>query len=244
MHFVQRLSIIAVFALPAGAAATLHIMPLGDSITAGYSGTTPEVAPGGYRNHLYSGLKAAGIKFEFDGTSTQNPSPLLLSARQERNQGASGFLIRGIPLASYPGGFYPGLYESLDGWFREFRPDIVLLMIGTNDINMDVDLANAPARLGDLLDKITANDRKCRIVLSTLIYTLDPKVNPKVTAYNAALPAVAASRPNVTLVDNSKILDLTTDYASDLHPNRQGYDKLGDALADEVLSLMRASPAK
>ncbi len=231
----RTLIVFWICSLPAGAG-TLHIMPLGDSITAGYTGTDVD-APGGYRNNLYAGLTKAGLQVEFDGTLTQNPSPLLLAAKQTRNEGASGFLIKGIPLASYPGGFYPGLYENVDTWFKEYHPDIVLLMIGTNDIDMNVDLPNAPARLAALLDKIASDNPKGRIILSTLIYTLAPGLNDEVAAFNAALPGIAASRPTVTLVDNSKVLDLSTDYASTLHPNRQGYNRLGDALASEIEEL-------
>lgn len=241
VRFARTFAIFAVCSIPVIGAGAIHIMPLGDSITVGYTGTTPEEAPGGFRNNLFAGLKAAGIRVEFDGTLEQNPSPLLVAAKQTRNEGASGFLIKGIPLASYPGGFYPGLYENLDAWFKEFHPDIVLLMIGTNDINMNNDLPNAPARLAALLDKIVSDDPKGRIVLSMLIYTLDPSLNAQVDAFNAALPAIAASRPAVTLVDNSKVLDLSTDYASTLHPNQRGYNRLGDALASEIEAVVKAS---
>jgi lysophospholipase L1-like esterase len=228
--------------LPASASA-ITIMPLGDSITAGYTGDPTQVAPGGYRNNLYADLTADGININFVGTSTQNPSPLLTANNETENEGASGYLIEGVPLASYPGGFYPGLYENIDTWFSSFQPNIVLLMIGTNDINMDIDLANAPARLGMLLDKITADDPGGIIILSTLIYTTDPTLNPLVAAYNAAMPAVAATRPNVVLVDNSNVLDLSTDYASTLHPNQQGYNKLGDAFAAEVEAVIAPEPS-
>jgi lysophospholipase L1-like esterase len=114
-------------------------------------------------------------------------------------------------------------------------------MIGTNDINMDVDLPSAPARLAALLDKITSDNRNGRIVLSTLIYTLDPALNEKVAAFNSALPGIVASRPNVTLVDNSKVLDLSTDYSDTLHPNQKGYNRLGDAMVSEIEAVTNAA---
>ena len=116
-------------------------------------------------------------------------------------------------------------------------------MIGTDDINMNIDLANAPARLGMLLDRITADDPGGIIILSTLIYTTDPTLNTLVAAYNAALPGVAATRSDVVLVDNSNVLDLSTDYASTLHPNQQGYNKLGDAFAAEVEAVISPEPS-
>src|SRR5436305_483183 len=56
-------------------AASLSIMPLGDSITYGYSAKVP--APGGYRAPLYRDLVAAGYDVRFVGSQTTNPDPSL-----------------------------------------------------------------------------------------------------------------------------------------------------------------------
>src|SRR5579864_2379574 len=115
--------ICALFGSLSVSAAAITIMPLGDSITAGYTGDPSVDAPGGYRNNLYADLTAAGIAINFVGTSNQNPSPLLTANNETENEGASGYLIQGVPLAGYPGGFYPGLYENIDTWFAAFQPN-------------------------------------------------------------------------------------------------------------------------
>ena len=46
--------------------ADFTIMPLGDSITDGYT------VPGGYRTRLFTGLHKAGFAFTFVGTATDN----------------------------------------------------------------------------------------------------------------------------------------------------------------------------
>ena len=107
----QALACAFLCSFPASAAA-ITIMPLGDSITAGYTGDPSQDAPGGYRNNLYADLTADGIDINFVGTSTQNPSPLLTANNETENEGASGYLIQGVPLAGYPGGFYPGLLRK------------------------------------------------------------------------------------------------------------------------------------
>jgi GDSL-like Lipase/Acylhydrolase family len=239
---VRNVAVLALIVLPGLATASvITIMPLGDSITVGYTGIPGADVPGGYRNNLYADLTTAGIPIQFEGSTTQLPSPLLTANNETENEGHSGYLIEGEPLPGIPG-IYPGLYENIDTWFSAFQPNIVLLMIGTNDINMDVDLPNAPGRLGALLDKITSDDPDGLIVLSTLLYTEDPTLNPDVAAYNAAMPSVVAGRSNVVLVDNSNILDLSTDYASTLHPNQQGYNKLGDAFAAELEGILAPEP--
>lgn len=230
--------------LLAGACITLHatviqIMPLGDSITAGTTGLNTDT-PGGYRNNLYADLTAAGIQVQFVGSLNSNPSPLLTSAGETAHEGHIGYLIAG---GTYGGVVFDGLLENIDTWFASAQPNIVLLMIGTNDIDQGIDYAGAPARMGELLDKITADDPGVTIVLSTLIYTTDPTLNLAITAFNAALPAVAATRPNVMLFDNSNVLNIATDYDSTLHPNEQGYDKLGDAFASDIETALSPEPA-
>src|SRR5687768_7551509 len=48
---------------------TLHVLPLGDSITSGWT------VPGGYRTYLYNDLTAAGVDVDFVGWLNTNPHP-------------------------------------------------------------------------------------------------------------------------------------------------------------------------
>jgi hypothetical protein len=62
------------FAASAACADPLRIMPLGDSITAGYDDFNQ--TPGGYRTTLYGLLDAAGYDFDFVGSLQTNPGPI------------------------------------------------------------------------------------------------------------------------------------------------------------------------
>jgi lysophospholipase L1-like esterase len=236
---LRALFVSALCSLTLGAS-VITIMPLGDSITAGTTGLNTDT-PGGYRNNLYADLTAAGYQIQFVGSQNTNPSTLLTANNETAHEGHIGYMIEG---GTYNNTVYQGLYENIDTWFASVQPDIVILLIGTNDIDQGIEnYADLSDQMGMLLDKITADDPGVEIILSTLIYTTDPTLNMAVTAFNAELPAVAATRPNVTLVDNSNLLDISTDYDSTLHPNEQGYEILGDAFATEVESVLSPEPA-
>ena len=224
------LALFAWIALCPAFAGVVQIMPLGDSITAG--GSDPSDVPGGYRNNLYADLTASGYAVHFVGSQTSNPSPLLTSTGNAAHEGHPGYDI------SY-------LTDNVDTWFASvlpIQPDLVVLMIGTNDINLDFLLSSAPERLGALLDRIKLLDPNGRILLSTIPWTLDANLNVAVAAYNSSMPAVAAARPGVWFFDNISVLDIATDFADKLHPNQQGYNKLGDAFAAEAEQILTPEP--
>lgn len=108
-------------------------MPLGDSITDG------DNIPGGYRLTLRPGLAAAGLPTDFAGSERNGPSTLA----DRDHEGHSGRRIDEIA-------------ARVDGGLDRARPDVILPMIGTNDMIQDRDVAGAPARLGALLDRIAA----------------------------------------------------------------------------------------
>lgn len=113
-----------------------------------------------------------------------------------------------------------------------FQPDAVLLMIGTNDVQLDFDLANAPARLTRLIDTIVAAKPDAAIFLATILPTQDPAQNVKVDAFNAAIPGIVAAQQaagrNVTLVDQHAAFAANPNFATEwladrLHPTDPGY---------------------
>jgi hypothetical protein len=111
----------------------IKIMPLGDSITAGDR-------YGGYRRLLYDLLTRDGIRFEFVGSLKGGDIP------NAHHEGHSGWRIDQI--------------ESgiAGGWLDTYRPDLVLLHIGTNDIWQHKG-ANASARLSLLITARLAGHR-------------------------------------------------------------------------------------
>ena len=98
----------------AARAVTLKIMPLGDSITAGYG--SPDTS--GYRGPLYDELVAAGYNSQFVGSSTIFPGTL--PANQQNNEGWAGFLIQSSATVAAP---TESPIISIPGWgLREPTP--------------------------------------------------------------------------------------------------------------------------
>ncbi|HEV8246101.1 MAG TPA: SGNH/GDSL hydrolase family protein, partial [Polyangiaceae bacterium] len=109
------------------------VMPLGDSITDGVGSSG-----GGYRPELFHLALSDSTTITFEGSGSNGPDFVDGVAFPKHHEGHSGFTIQQIR-------------DSIVTWVQTANPQIVTLMIGTNDMNMNLDVANAPARLGDLI---------------------------------------------------------------------------------------------
>jgi lysophospholipase L1-like esterase len=125
-----------------------------------------------------------------------------------------------------------GISPLVDAALSMFHPKIVLLMIGTNDVNISLDLANAPTRLGALLDRITADEPNALLVVAKITPTTTDTTNARVQTYNNAIPGLvqarAAAGKHIALVDMYAAFTANTSYKTalmndDLHPNDAGY---------------------
>ena len=162
-----------------------NVMPLGDSITAGVG----DGAGGGYRDPLYTRLTNAGHTFQFVGTASGRPTGLLADNGQQNHEGHSGYVIE----AGSSG--RQGIRDNIATYLGTTTPDLILLMIGTNDINLGYQLATAPDRLSDLLTDIDALAPNAHTIVANVVPVKLPRgflVN-RVAAYNAAVPGVVAS---------------------------------------------------
>jgi lysophospholipase L1-like esterase len=186
----------------------VRIMPLGDSITFG----SPDRDYGGYRRLLGTLLADDGYPAAFVGSRESGngaiPSPA--------NEGHPGWTIQ-------------QLRDGIDsnGWLETYRPDLILLHIGTNDLRQGGADA-APGSLSALLDDILSRLPRTRVLVAQII-PFRRGSDPVHRAYNAAIPGIAASKgPRVIVVDMQNILE-PGDYADGLHPNAAGYDKMARA---------------
>lgn len=209
---VQRVEPLAVRPL---AAPALRIMPLGDSITFGVGSSTFS----SYRAALWNRL--AGQSVNFVGTQQSGQLP------DVDNEGHSGWLISDIAtIATQSVSFY--------------RPNLVTLHIGTNDMNRNVDVANAPARLGALIDQILAAGPDATVLVATLVPANDAAVQARIDAYNRQIPGVVAQRRNagkhVQMVDMRAVT--TADLSDTLHPNDGGYGKMADAFFTGIQAVL------
>ncbi len=186
----------------------LRLLPLGDSITYGYLSSTLN----GYRGPLRDALVSEGFDPDFVG---ENNTGLMYD---NYNEGWPGYRIDNVdPFVARPVGNY--------------LPNVVTLMLGTNDMNQSWDLPNAPARLGKLIDDVLAADPGATVLVANLIPSSTPLVEANIQAFNPQIPGVILARvmagKHVALVDMSAVT--TADLADNLHPNDGGYQKLANA---------------
>ncbi|MCJ1402570.1 hypothetical protein MMC11_005790 [Xylographa trunciseda] len=195
---------------------TLRILPLGDSITNGYQSTDGN----GYRLDLLYNLTL---------TDSDNEVTFIGSVRagtmaNNENEGHDGAVISQI--ATFAQASLPE------------RPNVVLLMAGTNDMNNPTDPDNAPARLGSLIDEIVSACPDAAVLVAQITPSGDNATNANIITYNAALPDIVAQRfdqgSHVLLVDMFTQLDTETDFADDLHPNDEGYSIMAGVWADAI----------
>jgi lysophospholipase L1-like esterase len=196
-------------------------MPLGDSITDGAGSATGA----GYRLELFRLSLMNSKKLTFVGSHESGPDMVDNTPFPKKQEGHSGWTID-------DGGGRPGLYPQMQQWLTATPPDIVTLMIGTNDVDISLDLPNASMRLGLLLDRISMYAPNALVVVAQMVPTTDDAENPRVMAYNAAIPGLvqarAAAGKHFAMVDMyggfTKNANFKTEYMNDkLHPKDPGY---------------------
>ncbi len=211
------------------------IMPFGDSITDGYNQDTP----GGYRVELFRLAHSAGKNITFVGSGWNGPDTVDGVPFPHNHEGHSGWTI-------YPEGGRQGISTLLtndsttQSVMLKYTPHIVLLMIGTNDAIDNYDMANAPTRLGNLIDTIYSQLPDVLIVVSQPIPSRgdaskgdDTTLSARIKTYDDAIPAVVKAR-----ADKGKhilIVDMFTPFnpnkasliEDQWHPNLAGYVLLG-----------------
>ena len=123
---------------------TPKIMPLGDSITQGkIDDNLAEELREGYRGFLWNDLQTLGFRPDFVGSQTAG-SDALPDRDHEGHPGEKIFWITNR------------IDENTDENFLAVQPDVVLLMIGTNNMTgaNDTDANAALTQLGQLIDRI------------------------------------------------------------------------------------------
>jgi lysophospholipase L1-like esterase len=225
---------------PTTAGSACTVLPLGDSITEGCC-TSPY---GGYRIELFRQAVTNRKNLTFVGTLMNGSTTVANQTFPKRHDGHGGYTIAG-------GGNGPIAGTVTDTALSMFHPNIVLLMIGTNDINMNIDVANAPTRLGQLIDEIITGAPAALVVVATIIPIAAPNADQRTKTYNAAIPGLvnarAAAGKHVVLLDNYAAFAKDQNYqttlkADGLHPNDAGYVVLGQSFYSAIAALLPVSP--
>jgi lysophospholipase L1-like esterase len=191
------------------------ILPLGDSITNGVASTDL----GGYRSQLFKLVVAASQNVTFTGSQSSGPDQVSGKAFPKHHEGHNGYTIDPNTVS-----YATGISTVIPSPAFDTVPNIVLLMIGTNDVNGSTGQSTMADRLETLLDKIIAAAPSALIVLAET--TPLASGSSALTQYDAKIPGIvqarAAKGQHMVLVDMSKMP--TSDLSSDgIHPNDQGY---------------------
>ncbi|POS83111.1 hypothetical protein EPUL_004421 [Erysiphe pulchra] len=184
----------------------LRILPLGDSITFGFSSSSGN----GYRAQLQSMLNASF------------PSATYIGSQKSGNMYNN--VHEGYPSAVIDEIASKGLPSLTQ------QPNLILLMAGTNDVIRPNKLDDAPQRLGALIDTIILNCPMSTIIVAQLPPIADPPEGEESgKLFNAKIPEILALRQKAG--KKVLLLNLSPDFSKadlkdGLHPTDKGYEIL------------------
>lgn len=203
------------------------ILPLGDSITDGIGGSG-----GAYRVELFRQAIQNGKNITFVGSLSNGPSTVDGNTFPRSHEGHSGWSI------NQTAGVIPN--PALNG-----KPNIILLMIGTNDSWVEPDNNGPQAmaqRLGALMDKII-NSQPDALLAVALITPRNDYAKAWAKSYVDVIPAVVQQRIdsgfNVILVDQYNTFPSNGLGSDNLHPNDTGYTAMGRTWYNAIKSYLR-----
>ena len=154
-------------------AGQLRIMPLGDSITAGYTDNSAWTVPFefGYRRQLYQFLENSGYDFTFVGASAE-PFNFVETGYGDPTHGGTvspTFDLRNIDGYNYNGHRgYGGrnittTNSNIAAQMTADSPDVILLMIGINGIS-----TNSPSQLDTLVTTIFTTQPTVKLIVAEI----------------------------------------------------------------------------
>lgn len=186
-------------------------MPLGDSITQGNSNHNS------YRRLLWLNLRQANYNVDFVGSTRENfegTSPL--SDFDQDHEGHWGWPADEI-------------LKQIDGWVRTSQPDIVLIHLGTNDINQGQSLTSTIEELRRLIKILRRINPRVKVLIAQLIPCGD---EAKIRQFNRLIMNLARStntrRAPVIVVDQFSGFNAKAgfDTYDGCHPNEAGEEKI------------------
>jgi lysophospholipase L1-like esterase len=226
---------------PTTAGTACKVLPLGDSITEGCC-----VSPmGGYRIELFRQAVKDNKNITFVGALVNGPTTVENKTFPRNHEGHGGYTIDS-------GTGHNGISGQItQNALSSYSPHIVLLMIGTNDINGNIDQAGAPTRLANLMDDILTRAPAALLVVASIIPSKTDGTNTNFQKYNAAIPGLVDTRAkagkHIVFVDNYKVFSANASYKTawmydNLHPNDAGYVALGQSFYGVIGAFLPAAP--
>jgi lysophospholipase L1-like esterase len=228
---------------------------VGDSITQSVADGDSNGSP---RKSLYDLLVAANAEFTFTGHWNANVDGLPATGGTAAtnlyhyHSGISGSVIgansnsRTDMTASTPGFWNSGRLATV-------KPNIVLIMLGTNDVDIQLDLDNAPTRIETLvntiLDQLEQGDPTPAIFVAQITPNTGSEAeNSRVIEFNNALPDIVSKLQSegkdVTLVDQFTRINADTQglMRDTLHTNAAGNDVLAEQWYNALIERFGPAP--
>ncbi|MCB0283649.1 MAG: T9SS type A sorting domain-containing protein [Calditrichaeota bacterium] len=224
---------------------TLKIHPIGDSITRGKEGDT-------YRQYLRKKIiNDMQMEVDFVGSCPHAPDskanwadyPAAADSLDHdlEHDGWGGLKIHQIINSAGNTQGYPAF--TIEDLLTEYPSDIILLIIGTNDIYFDYEVKSAPAKLDTLVRKILSNT-SAHLIVSSIPPTNQTAINDRINYYNTSVEATVtyykSQGKNISYIDINSTMsssDLLSDY---VHPNSEGNKKIADGFFKEIDSAVTA----
>jgi len=234
-----------------------RIMPVGDSITAGYTDNPNWKVPFefGYRRDLFNLLQSNGIPFQFVGNSlepwnglfgvpTNHPAPDLRTIAQDQHEGYGG---QGTAYVA----------QNIASWLANDRPDILLLMIGINDIaaGQTSQPTSVQSSLSNIVKTIVTRCPNTHVIVAQITpYSTYTAALIDYNDYirNTLVPAFQSQGKLVTTVDQYS--NLVTDpaglnidsalYANGInHPSPTGYARMAKTWFGGIQAVLSGGPS-
>jgi len=178
---------------------------------------------------------AANQSATFVGSRSGGPNQVAGQAFPKNHEGHSGWTID-PGYSPYGSG---GISSLVPSPAFDTIPNIVLLMIVTNDVTADSGQSGMADRLEGLLNKIVEAAPDALVVVAEL--TPVSWKPPELSDYNAQIPGIvrarAASGQHILAVDMNA-MPLSNLASDNVHPNDQGYSYMADiwyAAIEDVL---------
>ena len=242
MIAITQLSIAQVKPITVNPGDTLTIHPIGDSITRGTKGYT-------YRQYLKAALKSINVTTNFvgqcphaadAGSSWTDYQDLYNTLEGDiEHDGWGGVRIdQLIDMTTNTRG-YPKI--TIQQMVKDNPADIILLMIGTNDIISSYELSTAPERLDTIITRILRSTTG-HLIVTSIPPTPLPIANGKIQTFNSAIPAIIDA--HIAKGDNISYVDINATMGSDdisddsYHPNSSGYEKIGNGFYQAITNVI------
>jgi hypothetical protein len=118
-------------------------------------------------------------------------------------------------------------------WANTYKPDIVLLHAGTNDLLQNQSIPSTIDDMSQLIDQLRRAKADVKILLAQIIgSTREQGLAPRIATYNQRILELASQKTTslspIYVVDQATGFDPETDTYDRLHPNAQGEKKMAD----------------